>query len=296
MERRDNGGIEDVRRRTYSANTLMTVLGISRSTLRYYEQIGLVVPRRDPDSNYRVYTSDDLFRVVTSVMLKNAGYTTQDSQAVIDVADDDLDFVGRLARENDRRLRWHRCLEERLDMLRLMTDPARAGEVELVLAPAFLLYRDSCETGFDHFVADVAQDALLRSMPISSFGSMLDCDFFSSEPPQACWGRMIDERYRDLVFELGQSAIEPLRLGGCPCLVANYVVRFDHMPGFDDEGLVRGRLSAELDRLGLRQADSPFVANGLPVNGRFRAQVYVPVEAQERKGRRALKRLEGAAS
>ena len=51
---------ESARGKTYTIKTLLSVLGISRNTLRYYEQIGVISPVRDSDSNYRVYTNDDV--------------------------------------------------------------------------------------------------------------------------------------------------------------------------------------------------------------------------------------------
>lgn len=93
---------ESARGKTYTIKTLLSVLGISRNTLRYYEQIGVISPVRDPDSNYRVYTNDDVFSVAQLNMLKNAGFEVADVQVVMEKTEDASEFVGRLSEQNMR--------------------------------------------------------------------------------------------------------------------------------------------------------------------------------------------------
>lgn len=53
------------------------------------DQIGAISPVRDPDSNYRVYTNDDVFNVVQHNMLKNAGFEVADAQVVMEGSGED---------------------------------------------------------------------------------------------------------------------------------------------------------------------------------------------------------------
>ena len=44
----------------YTVTQLADIAGISPRTLRYYDQIGLLVPRRAPDSGYRIYGKEEV--------------------------------------------------------------------------------------------------------------------------------------------------------------------------------------------------------------------------------------------
>lgn len=113
---------ESARGKTYTIKTLLSVLGISRNTLRYYEQIGVISPVRDPDSNYRVYTNDDVFSVAQLNMLKNAGFEVADAQVVMEKTEDASEFVGRLSEQNMRQQAWHAAVQDSLETLQAICD------------------------------------------------------------------------------------------------------------------------------------------------------------------------------
>ena len=174
---------ESARGKTYTIKTLLSVLGISRNTLRYYEQIGVISPVRDPDSNYRVYTNDDIFSVAQLNMLKNAGFEVADAQVVMEKTEDASEFVGRLSEQNMRQQAWHAAVQDSLETLQAICDDIHRGPMPRLSAsrPA-LFYFDECETGYDNHVPDPAQDVLIRSMPIATFGSIIEGGFFLGLP------------------------------------------------------------------------------------------------------------------
>lgn len=47
--------------------------GLSADTLRYYEKIGLIVPQREKDNGYRLYSSDDFpkLNMIASMLRMN---------------------------------------------------------------------------------------------------------------------------------------------------------------------------------------------------------------------------------
>lgn len=97
--------------KSYSTKVLMSALGISRGTLRYYEQLGLVSPQRNPESNYRTYSNADVFRVVECVMLKNAGYQVQHAkETLVDAPVDAQGFVDDCLGRSELQLKWARPL------------------------------------------------------------------------------------------------------------------------------------------------------------------------------------------
>lgn len=48
---------------TYSIKQLADLAGLSTRTLRYYDQIGLLVAQRDPDNGYRTYAAEQVDRL-----------------------------------------------------------------------------------------------------------------------------------------------------------------------------------------------------------------------------------------
>ncbi|MBS5478117.1 MAG: MerR family transcriptional regulator [Coriobacteriia bacterium] len=113
---------ESAQGKTYTIATLLNVLDISRGTLRYYEQIGLVRPGRDPETGYRSYSNDDVFRVAACYMLKNAGFSVQDAQTLISKIHDAPELIDMLWHENERQRVWHETMCKTLSVLRKLCD------------------------------------------------------------------------------------------------------------------------------------------------------------------------------
>lgn len=67
--------------------------GLSRSTLLYYESIGLLEPARRNGNNYRRYSDRDLLRLQQICAYRNAGLKLQDIAAVLDRPDTEAGAV-----------------------------------------------------------------------------------------------------------------------------------------------------------------------------------------------------------
>lgn len=277
--------------KSYSTNVLMSALGISRGTLRYYEQLGLVSPQRDPESNYRTYSNADVFRVVECVMLKNAGYQVQHAkETLVDAPVDAQGFVDDCLGRSELQLKWAQAVHERFSLLReVVAHPEAAPRIER--ADEWLIYYDGCEGGYDKFVANRAQDSLLEGMPVSSFAAVLDADASNPAKVETRWGRAIPARYRDLMPDLDLVDKEPARFLGCPCVSLPYSDDEDKIPGFDRTGAVRARIADFLLAHGLRQAGAIVAPCVLPVRGKVYTRLYMPVEATGLKGKLELARL-----
>jgi len=57
----------------YSVSAAARKIGVTRSTLLYYERLGLVAPQRHPENRYRRYSEDDIQRLITLRQLQKAG-------------------------------------------------------------------------------------------------------------------------------------------------------------------------------------------------------------------------------
>ncbi len=280
----------------YTAKTLMDFLGISRSTLRYYEQIGIVRPKRDDQSNYRTFDLDDIYRVVGSYMLKNAGYAVQDAQVVLDRPDTARGLVRSLAEENERHRSWHEAMGEALKRVERVCDEAEADESEprLVQADTWLCYYDRGETSYENFDPTSAMAVLLRSIPIATFGAVFDGDFLASESVPYRSFRAIPRRLVGLLPELREADQEPEPMGGCPCVAVASKMRFDEIRLLLSGHGAKGALAAFIEREGFAVAGPAFSVNAWPVRDAIYAELYVPVRAASLRARRAFKRLDCA--
>ena len=284
---------ESARGKTYTIKTLLSVLGISRNTLRYYEQIGVISPVRDPDSNYRVYTNDDVFSVAQLNMLKNAGFEVADAQVVMEKTEDASEFVDKLSEQNLRQQAWHAAVQDSLETLRAIGDDIHRGPVpRLSVSRPALVYFDECETGYDNHVPDPAQDTLIRSMPIATFGSIIEGDFFSGSLDLPKWGRIVYARDAPLLPQLSLASRPPVQVGGCPCVGISYAADADKIPGFDRDGSTRKKLRTFMDEYGFEQAGDAYTSHALPIKGVFYTRVHLPIRAISWRAKHMLAKLE----
>lgn len=278
--------------KTYTIKTLLNTLGISRNTLRYYEQIGVIAPERDPESGYRVYTNEDVFSVTALNMLKNAGYEVQDAQVVMEKASYPSAYIEALRAKNNQLAAWHEAMREAIDILAdISAAPDGHRSPHLVMAQPYLMYHDGAEVGYDNLEPDAAQNALIRSMPVASFGSVIEDDLFAPGAIVPRWGRVIPERWAELLPELTHAGAKPRRLGGRPCIMMNYTAPANSIPGFDPQGAFRAALRSMLQKENLAQDGPLFTAHALPVGDTFFTRLYLPVRGEGLKANRMLRRL-----
>ncbi len=105
----------------YSVTQLGRDLGVSARTIRFYEDKGLVAPRRA--GNNRVYTSRDRGRMILILRGKKLGFTLREIKEYLDLYDADpthakqlrllLSAVGsRIAQLEDQRVALNQALAE----------------------------------------------------------------------------------------------------------------------------------------------------------------------------------------
>jgi DNA-binding transcriptional MerR regulator len=119
--------------------------GVSRSTVLYYESLGLLRPSRRTDANYRLYGERDLNRLKQIVGYRAAGLTLDDIRAILDRPNSDFATIlrRRLAAltEEVERLREHQRAIGRLlqtsEKVRREKDMTKEKWVEIMRASGF---------------------------------------------------------------------------------------------------------------------------------------------------------------
>lgn len=85
----------------YTIGKLVKAFNLSRSTLLYYDKIGLLQPSERTESDYRLYSQRDFERLEKIALYKKAGLSLEAIGEILDSADDRLSGI----------------LEQRLDSL-----------------------------------------------------------------------------------------------------------------------------------------------------------------------------------
>lgn len=69
---------------TYSVKQLAEIAGVSRRTLHYYDQIGLLKPSSYAENGYRQYRQGDLLRLQQIMFYREMGLALKDIRAILD--------------------------------------------------------------------------------------------------------------------------------------------------------------------------------------------------------------------
>ena len=112
----------------YSINELSKIAKISTRTLRYYHEIGLLMPKRINCSGYRVYGEDEIDKLQQILFYKAMGFTLKDIKHIVNSSSFDI----MLALENHKK----KLIEKRHEIDLLIknvekTISHKKGEIEM---------------------------------------------------------------------------------------------------------------------------------------------------------------------
>jgi DNA-binding transcriptional MerR regulator len=96
-------------------------VGLSLRTVRYYEEMGLIVPADRTEGGFRLYTEDHVERLALIKQMKPLGFTVQEIRALLEARDvlagDDVDDEARHA-AIERLRAFSAATADRVDELR----------------------------------------------------------------------------------------------------------------------------------------------------------------------------------
>ncbi|MCB6585216.1 MerR family transcriptional regulator, partial [Streptococcus gordonii] len=90
---------------SYTVKSLSEMAGVSVRTLHYYEEVGLLSPKRSA-SNYRIYDEADVQRLQQILLYRDAGMALEEIRRVLDAPGFDVrdalhEHLERLERRRD---------------------------------------------------------------------------------------------------------------------------------------------------------------------------------------------------
>lgn len=282
-----------------TTGAMFSALGVSRSALRYYEQIGLVTPQRENDSKYRLYTTGDVEHVYECAIIKNAGYSLADASALVVDGELDLDSMARTCLDESRRQReWLEIYSRVVAHVRRVYAPSSILKAELCRVERLLCFptdpapvEKASTAGTSVKVDEKAAQALFRLAPVASRGGIVAGDFFGQEPLDPLDCHVAPE---DVVARLSDPipvnagvtrTIEP-----CTCARISWKCLGSEHLDLDPDRRARTTLSSFMRARGLRPstADPAFFADCFPIYGGLYVSAYVPVEPVGIRGRLSL--------
>ena len=196
----------------YTIRDITLTLHVSRTTLLYYEELGIVKPLRDEETGYRYYSDADLFRLVSCKLLKNVGVPLKDLANRLDNDPFTPQNFQDYARILEERIAY--CEAQKECLARLMDLPPLVGTTQLVDVEAHYIDFDGAEVGYSRFARDESLDSLMEAMPIGALGCVfLDSRDDGWRPEKR--GRTVPVRFAHLVS--GLSDVTDV-IGGGPCV------------------------------------------------------------------------------
>lgn len=199
----------------YTVSQLTRLLNISRTTLLYYESVGLVSPLRKEGSGYRVYRNKDILCLINAHILHNAGLSIGEIVKIREnkdsLAEDNIAlYCDRLTDKIEYLEAVKRVLMEYHDKRAMLDD-----QFSIVYTPRYYYVLSGNEEGWDRYCKTNTADILFQHMPLAGLGaitreSVLKCRYVDSK-----WGRFIAEENLRFI-DIDKDEFETV--GGCMCL------------------------------------------------------------------------------
>lgn len=273
----NQGQCQDQRRqgRRYSISDLTNTLNISRTTLLYYEQLGILDPERTGDSRWRSYTDADIFRLMSCIMLKNIGVPPRDLADRLEEGPFTDEHFDEYLAWADRRVAY--CQAQRVCLGRLNDLRHAVGTMSVVDVEPYYISYDRAEGGYHDFPEDEALVSLLANMPIGGLGSCYGGDMFEGDGTNR-WGRTVAVEFAHLVEGLVPDGLTII--GGCRCLRLVYFNPDLFGPWDDAAGSARAAMRTYLEGHGLEAAGKAFAPYSLPSDKGFYVPLCLPVRGR----------------
>lgn len=69
----------------HQIGTVAERVGLSLRTIRHYEEVGLVIPSDRSDGGFRLYSDNDIDRLIAAKVLKPLGFSLEETAEILDV-------------------------------------------------------------------------------------------------------------------------------------------------------------------------------------------------------------------
>lgn len=253
----------------YTVGDVAAVLGVSRTTLVWYEDIGVIAPARAEGTGWRMYSAQDIYRLMGALALKNAG--VRPTKMANQLTDNPFssENIEKYIRYSELREEYYRAQAEcfrKLDGILKHVGSPMVMDVE----PHYITFDDS-EGGYKDYSDDAVLSKLVSCMPVASLGALAQEDWPSHS---SRWGRAVPVRFSHLVETFSQNR---QIIGGMKCLCLPSVYSpFEQ----GSSQLFINIMQDYIDKHGLRVTGRCFCPFIFPANGSFCSLYCLPVSGK----------------
>ena len=271
--------VEEIDAKRYTINDIVRTLGLSRTTIMYYESLGIVTPTREGEQARRMYSDADMWRLMSAVLLKNVGISPKDLPGYLADQPFTAERCDEYARLLEHDIEYRQALLDRMRLYNAMC--AHAGYVGLCDVPEYYFCPDAADAGYKAFPEDETLDLLIAHMPIGGLGSLRepatgeDADRLGGA---VHWGRTVPVRFADLIDGLKTEGLQVI--GGCTC-VSCILSMQDIRRSNGISVQAHSKLLSYIDDNSLTICGPSFSPFSLPSDHGFTFPICVPVQGRD---------------
>lgn len=134
----------------YTLTDMINITGVTKRTLHYYDEIGLLTPVKN-DKNYRVYNQEDLTTLQKILLLKALDFTIKQIKELLTYDDKDLTTIIAQQRDVlDKKIKHLKSIQHSIDHL-LKGVPM--SELNVLNKPLTQQYQIEAELKYGHTIS-----------------------------------------------------------------------------------------------------------------------------------------------
>lgn len=101
----------------YKINEVSKILDIPTDSIRYYENLGIITPERDPNNGYRYFSTADLNLLLTYKKYRSNEFSIKDIENIMHHYEmsDYIDIMEARLREVKEKVAWYSALQKKME-------------------------------------------------------------------------------------------------------------------------------------------------------------------------------------
>ncbi|GLX69941.1 MerR family transcriptional regulator [Paenibacillus glycanilyticus] len=122
----------------YKIEDVANMVGLTKRTLRYYEELGLMTPPERSEGGFRLYTDEHVERLKKLITARDVlGFSLQELQAYITMSEEFVNQREEIFKTEDRQQRLHKIneleltVDKQLEMIDLKLEKMKTMRSEI---------------------------------------------------------------------------------------------------------------------------------------------------------------------
>lgn len=187
----DANSTNDMNRARFRIGEVSEALNMSRQTIRYFEDMGLIIPSRNTDNNHRYYSIYDIYKMTLRKQYKNIGVTVAETETIFKTkrAEDIFDILNRreMMLEKERDLANLRVISIEKFKERILRTQTHLNRYLYAERPAFWKTPHMVDKDLlTDSMTNAARQLAIELLPLSVYTFKVDIAEWQSHPASGC--------------------------------------------------------------------------------------------------------------